>query len=133
MCYYKKIVILDRIKLKGISSKAKRIIIDGEKIKSESEFIAFMEKELCFPRPGNGIVDRYLDWMRDLSWLSFDSYEIYIINQNEFLKSNFKDRKNILNDFDNIILPYWEHDVLYQCVGGECKDFNVYLVDELES
>lgn len=65
-----------------------------------------MEKELCFPRYCDGIVDRYLDCMRDLSWLNYDSCEIHIVNQNDFLKLNIEDRENILNDFNNIILPY---------------------------
>ena len=123
---------MNEIKLKVSPLNIKRIIIDGKGIKSEDEFIDFMETELCFPRSCDGIVVRYLDCMRDLSWLNFDSYEIYIVNQNDFLKLNIEDRENILNDFNNIILPYWEHDVLYQCVGGECKDFKVYLVDEIE-
>lgn len=33
--------------------------------------------------------------------------------------------------FEEDILPFWEHDVLNCMVGGECKKFMVYLVDEL--
>lgn len=52
-------------------------------------------------------MDRFLDWIRDLSWLDSSKIELII----------------------KLILPYWDEIVLYTTVEGKRKEFIVYLVN----
>lgn len=101
-----KVIYMHNIKLKSLTPDMLRIILNGCEFQSINDFYDIMAEKFSFPTSCNGLVARYLDWMRDLSWMNYDSCEIHIVNQNDFLKLNIEDRENILNDFNNIILPY---------------------------
>lgn len=74
-------------------------------------------------------MDRFLDWIRDLSWLDSSKIELIIKNQKEFLTEDLKVREDILDLFIKLILPYWDEIVLYTTVEGKRKEFIVYLVN----
>jgi len=45
------------------------------------------------------------------------------------VKDNLEMRDKVIEDFVNIILPFWEEEVGRVMVGGYPKPFDVYLVD----
>lgn len=71
----------------------------------------------------------YDDWMTDLDWLGKEAYMIIIYNYYQLLSKYPESKLYIINNFKNMILPWWEKDVVDCVVGGKTKPFNVYLVD----
>ncbi|MEK5061731.1 hypothetical protein BK126_21960 [Paenibacillus sp. FSL H7-0326] len=68
--------------------------------------------------------------MTDLSWLDqFDGFEIIIKIYSKFMRSEPKLKNEIINDFEEIILPFWEKEVQCVVVGGKPKSFNLGLMD----
>ena len=65
-----------------------------------------MQMKFKFPRDCQGYVERYLDWMRDLSWIKADKIKITIKNMSFFMIDNPTDRKEALQDLCEIILPF---------------------------
>lgn len=108
----------------------KYVVVDGSKIKSMEDFVDYVEKELDFPTScehGIAMLARFEDWIRDLSWFNYDTYIFIIYNYKEFMKNNEKEKKLIISIFEELILPWWEKDVL-ECVNGEeTKNFQLYL------
>ena len=117
--------------LNDLPSGKKRVVIDGKKVQALEDFLIIMENEFDFPRPCKGSIDRCLDWMTDLTWYDFKKFELVITNRKEFVKDDIALRNDILSWFTRIILPFWEEEVLEVTVGGELKEFDVYLVDNV--
>ena len=99
--------------------------IDGNLIQDEGEFLDVMTEKFKFPYHVNGF-DGYLDWNRDLEWLGKEEYILIISN---FIKRNDSLKKIIIEDIEDIILPWWEKEVEDCVVEGKAKSFNVYFVD----
>ena len=108
------------------------VIIDGRQVRYEGDFFNIMEMEFRFPRPCDGYMDIFLDWIMDLTWLEYDKITLVIKNKKEFLSNNFLFKVKVLTDFVEIVLPFWEEEVVRCVVEGKPKQFNVYLVDEIE-
>lgn len=85
------------------------VTVDGSKIHSYEDFVSVMQKELQFPRDCEGKVDRYLDWIRDLSWFDYDRYVFTIRNARQMLQNNEHEAKELIEDFYEIIIPYWDY------------------------
>jgi len=103
--------------------------IDGAHIQSWEDFISEMQSKFKFPTPCFDSVDRYLDWMRDLAWLSKDSYSLIITNYGLFMKNAPELKQQIISDFAEVILPFWEEEVVNTIVGGKAKIFILYLAE----
>lgn len=104
--------------------------IDGDQIHTWTDYVLHIEKELSFPSTCVDSMDRYLDWMTDLSWLDqFDGFEIIIKHYSKFMRSEPKLKNEVINDFEEIILPFWEKEVQCVVVGGKPKSFNLGLID----
>ena len=103
--------------------------IDGEKIKNYNDFISEMQMKFKFPRDCQGYVDRYLDWMRDLSWIKADKIKITVRNVSHFMVNNPADRKEALQDLYEIILPFWKLEADKVIVGGKKRDFTLSLTN----
>jgi len=103
--------------------------LHGNEIQSWGDYIVRIEESFKFPSKCYDIIDRYLDWIRDLMWLRKNSYVIVIHNYREFLKQEPSLKKMIIDDFLNVILPWWQEEVVNCVVEGKPKSFNVYLVD----
>ena len=103
--------------------------IDGKQIQSWEDYISIIETNFKLPTPCLDSVDRYLDWMRDLSWLKKEEFILIITNYSLFLKNNSELRKQIIDDFADVILPFWQDGVEKVVVDGKSKSFIVYLVD----
>ena len=101
--------------------------IDGNLIQDEGEFLDVMTEKFKFPYHVNGF-DGYLDWIRDLEWLGKEEYILIISNFSNFIKRNDSLKKIIIEDIEDIILPWWEKEVEDCVVEGKAKSFNVYFV-----
>ena len=103
--------------------------IDGKQIQSWGDYILAIQNNFKLPTPCFDSVDRYLDWMRDLDWLKKEEYILIVTNYNKFLKNDSELKKQIIADFIDIILPFWQDEVEEVVVEGKAKLFIVYLVD----
>ena len=111
------------------NEKNKVVCIDFKTINNWKEYSSVVEKALEFPRPVDGSPNRFLDWIRDLTWYDYDRYDIVIYHFSRFAVKNFKDAYEIYDEFKRIILPFWEYEVTHTVVEGKPKAFNVYFVE----
>ena len=104
--------------------------IDGASVKDTSIFFNIIEQKLKFPRSCEMMMDRFLDWMRDLSWLEdYNALHIIIHNSIQFLSNDVSTKETIMHHFENTIFPWWEKDVETFCAGGKRKEFKLYMVE----
>ncbi|PGL72719.1 barstar family protein [Bacillus sp. AFS055030] len=111
--------------------------LDGKKIQTWEDYIIEVEKKFKFPRSCEYMWDRYLDWIRDLTWFEEDEYEdnkiekfaLIIYNFNKFSRKNDSLKRKIIDQFNRLILPFWEEEVERVVVEGKAKSFKVYLVE----
>jgi len=111
------------------NDRNKVLHIDFKKITSWKEYSAVMERALVFPRPCEGSPNRFLDWIRDLSWQNYDRYDIFIYNFKKFSSKCFLDAYEVYREYKETILPFWEYEAERCIVGGKSKAFNVYFVE----
>jgi len=102
--------------------------IDGKEIYTLSDYLAKMSNLFQFPYLSLSI-DGYNDWMRDLDWLEKDGYILVIYNFHFFLKEDLSSRKQVIDNFYDIILPFWEYEVTETVVEGKVKPFIIYFVE----
>jgi hypothetical protein len=130
------IINIEKTKVKSLlqeiqsDSSAFVIEIDGRSIHSWEDYISQVEEAMRFPTTCVDSIDRYLDWIRDLSWLDKSSYTVIIYNISQFLEENANVRNVILTSFENTVLPWWESEIEQYQVQGKARQFNVYLVGE---
>lgn len=106
--------------------------IDGGKINSWEDYWKSMSNLFSFPElPAYMKLDyhSYYDIMTDLSWLDTDSIILIINNFNLFLKGEHALKDDIIKDFEDYLLPFWEEEVETTVVDGKKKSFCVYLID----
>ncbi len=107
--------------------------IQGKDIETLDDYMLKIEKSFHFPSPCEGNANRFLDWMRDLTWLDEAFFcKMYILAIHDFSSIFFGDlyiRNEIERYFIEIIFPWWDGDVEKFSVGGKRKEFNVYFVD----
>jgi hypothetical protein len=102
--------------------------VDGSTIGSLQDYLGTMNELFKFPIPARGL-DGYLDWIRDLEWLMKDGYVLVIKNFSKFLSNDLKMKNKIVDDFEKVVLPWWQEEVEKCVVEGKAKLFMVYLVD----
>ncbi|MBC1457957.1 barstar family protein [Listeria newyorkensis] len=117
------------LKKKWSRSDTYVVEIDGKSVGSWEDYITKIEKAFDFPTSCLDTVDGYLDWIRDLSWIGKESYKLVIHDYNYFLAKEPKLKASIMNDFKEIILPFWQDEVESTVIGGEPNSFDVYLVE----
>lgn len=103
--------------------------LNGENIQSWRDYISEIQKKFQFPTNCFDSVDRYLDWIRDLEWLNKESFVVIINSASSFLKDDAELKKQIISDYVDTILPFWQSEVQRVVVEGKRKTFMVYLVD----
>lgn len=103
--------------------------LDGSTIQSWKDYVSEIEKKFMFPTTCINSVDRYLDWIRDLSWLEKEEYILVIYNSNSFLIKDLALKNKVVMYFKEAILPFWQSEVEEVVVGGKAKPFMVYLID----
>jgi hypothetical protein len=130
-----KISNIDKVKAKALLQTTQAdpscfvIEIDGTGIHSWEDYIYLVEEKMKFPTTCIDSIDRYLDWIRDLSWLDKSSYTVIINDSTQFLTEDLRIRNIILTSFEDTVLPWWQSEVEKCVVEGKAKPFNVYLVD----
>ena len=103
--------------------------IDGTRCSCLSEYLHTISKFFLFPTQPSGL-DSYNDWICDLTWLDANlKIAIIIYHFSKFLKDDLSAKAHILEDFENMILPWWETDVINHVVDGKPRFFSVYLID----
>ena len=106
------------------------VTIDGEELDTFEKFIDYMENEFHFPETCLHMFDRFMDWIRDLTWFDYTRYTVVIKSYSCFMsKSDYSLKCLVMDAFQNEILPFWEKDVSKYVVGGVPRSFNVYLLE----
>ncbi|WP_051650608.1 barstar family protein [Lachnoclostridium phytofermentans] len=104
------------------------IEIEGERCLFLADYLNSMSNLFQFPIKAQGL-DGYNDWMRDLSWLNKEQIIIIINDFFKFLQRDTLSKEVIIEDFKEVILPWWESEVTNCVVGGKTKKMLVYLVE----
>jgi len=112
----------------SVSPEVYLVEINGSEIQSWDEYVSQIQQRFKFPTPCNDSVDRYLDWMRDLSWIEKENYMLVIYQFDRFFEHEPELKNEIILDFKEIILPFWQEEVVDIVVGGKEKSFMVYLI-----
>ncbi len=102
--------------------------IEGKKCSNLTDYLCLMSNLFCFPTKSSGL-DSYNDWMTDLSWLNSNEIVIIVYDHSEFLNQDLYSKKCIIENFEEVILPWWESEVVNYVVEGKTKKVMVYLVD----
>ena len=102
--------------------------IDGAKLQTKQDYLEAMEKALKLPSCHNNW-DAYDDWMTDLEWIDDKKIIVIFYHYTSMLSHDSQVKELILDIFETSILPFWEEEVKHVVVGGEPKEFQVYLVD----
>lgn len=103
--------------------------IEGDQIQSWYDYISVIQSKFKFPTLCYDNMDRYFSWMRDLGWIEREAYVLIINNFDSFLESDLELKKEIITDFSETILPFWQYEVEEVVVEGKAKPFMVYLVN----
>ena len=117
------VAFIDKSKLEGFIAS-----IDGAKIQTKHDYLSIMEKAFHLP-PCHDSWDAYLDWMCDLDWIEEKKITLIILNSARAFQQDPQMKQYMIDDFKDVILPFWEEEVKYVVVGGEPREFQVYLVD----
>ena len=138
------LIITKEISFEELPQNALKLIIDGNHIKTELDFINIMSNTFNFPQFEDKIcnLSGFLDWMTDLTWFDEnkkkkigETVDIILIikNYNKLFNGNIEKVKFfIIENFVNIILPYWEKEVI-KCSYLGTRKFDVYLVEDFKS
>ncbi len=106
----------------------KVITLNGNEITDKSSFFSVIEKELEFPESCNNLFARFDDWITDLSWIESNIGICIIVEQSEeFLSSDPDFKENLIEDFEEDILPYWENEVCNVMKDGIPRRFFIVL------
>jgi len=116
------------------SNSAELLLLElhGNEIQTWEDYINALNKAIHFPTSclnSTYGVNRYHDWMRDLDWLGKDGYVLIIYDYKSFLEQNLSLKEEIMEDFTDLILPWWQEEVVNCVIDGKAKSFNIYLVD----
>lgn len=102
--------------------------IEGAKIRTEADYVQEMSNAFAFPHELPAMkIGWYNDYISDLMWIEQKDIVLLIHNYDLMLCGEQKLKKNILDDFEEIILPWWEGEVVGHMVGGMPRGFMVYL------
>lgn len=103
--------------------------IDGARISTEKEYVCAVWQAICCPLDIEGYEKK--GWLQDdlerLHWIPQPDIALIMHNFNLMLREDKKLKTYILEDFYEIILPWWDGDVVEHMVGGVPRKFNVYL------
>ncbi|MDL2302657.1 barstar family protein [Lachnospiraceae bacterium OttesenSCG-928-D06] len=102
--------------------------IDGKKLLNLSDYLDEISDLFNFPRLAKNL-DGYNDWMTDFTWMSLKKIVFIINNYEDFMSKDLLAKNKIIANFSDLILPWWEKEVIDHMVGGEAKSFMVYLVN----
>ncbi len=100
--------------------------IDGKQCIHLIDYLNEMSERLQFPIRAKGL-DGYNDWMRDLSWIKARRIVILISNYRDFLREDILSKEAVIEDFNQLILPWWECEANEFVTDGEMKEMTIYI------
>lgn len=103
--------------------------LDGRAVKTRFDYFSAIDKAFQFPTSCVGHWDRYLDWIRDLTWLPEGEITLIIHHYAEFLEDDPEAKGLAVKSLKEIALPFWEEEVTHVVVEGKPRNFMVYLVN----
>lgn len=65
--------------------------------------------------------------MRDLSWIKAQQIVILISNYQDFLREDVSSKEAVIEDFNQLILPWWESETNDFVNDGEIKEMIIYI------
>ena len=108
------------------------VAIDGAFIRTESDLFDTMEKEYGF-HVSKGSWGKnwpaFKDMMTDLGWIDCDKHILVIYHFGQMLADCPEEKDRLVHYLSDLILPFWEEDVLRCVVEGKRKEFTVYFAD----
>lgn len=110
----------------NLPSNTYLVTLDGMTIQRENQLLERLTEAFQLPCCHNW--DCLLDWLTDLDWLNATGFALLITDFEQFLMENPNIRGKFLEYLTQDVLPYWEKEVLYTCLGGVPKSFQLYLV-----
>lgn len=101
--------------------------INGKQCSKLADYLKIMSDSFSFPIEAKG-VDGYNDWMRDLTWIKEKKIVVIISNYTDFLKDDLSSKEVILQEFNQLILPWWDGEYAGCLVNGDelKKDMMIY-------
>lgn len=105
--------------------------INGSQIKTEEDYVQAMAKAFVFPHQLPELkIGWYNDYINDLMWIKQKNIVMLVRDYDQMLKDDLRIKDNIMADFEEITLPWWEGEVSGHLVGGEPRGFLIYLESE---
>lgn len=105
--------------------------INGAQIRTEEEYVQAMVDAFVFPHELPGMkLGWYKDYICDLMWIEQKDIVMLVHDYGLMLLDELNTKKIIMDDFEEIILPWWEGEVVGHMVGGEPRGFLIYLEKE---
>ncbi len=104
--------------------------LDGRSIQTEADYVREMELVMNCPYEKSDMYLKlgwYHDWICELLWLGEKDVVLLLRGYDFMLRNNEKTKKRIVEDFEEIPLPWWEGEVIGHMVGGKPRSFMVYL------
>ncbi len=119
----------EKIKKDALKNKAVFFAeIEGNEIKTEEDYVQAMANAFCFPQelPGKKL-DWCNDYICDLMWIKQKNIILLIRNYDLMLIDHLEVKNNAIADFEEIILPWWEGEIIGHMVDGVPRRFLVYI------
>ena len=119
----------EKIKKDALKNKAVFFAeIEGNEIKTEEDYVQAMANAFCFPQelPGKKL-DWCNDYICDLMWIKQKNVILLIRNYDLMLIDYLEVKNNAIADFEEMILPWWEGEIIGHMVGGVQRRFLVYI------
>ena len=104
--------------------------LDGRSIQTEADYVREMELVMNCPYEKSDMYLKlgwYHDWICELLWLGEKDVVLLLRGYDFMLRNNEKTKKRIVEDFEEITLPWWEGEVIGHMVGGKPRSFMGYL------
>ena len=104
--------------------------LDGRSIQTEADYVREMELVMNCPYEKSDMYLKlgwYHDWICELLWLGEKDVVLLLRGYDFMLRNNEKTKNRIVEDFEEITLPWWEGEVIGHMVGGKPRSFMVYL------
>ena len=102
--------------------------IEGSKIRTEADYVKEMSNAFNVPMELPSLeIEWYYDDITNLMWIEQPDIILIIHDYDLMLCDDQKIKKEILDDFEEITLPWWEGEVVGHMVGGYPRKFMVYL------
>lgn len=102
--------------------------IEGAGIDTEEDYVRAMASAFAFPHELPVMnLGWHDDYMQDLLWIEQKEIVMVVHNFDLMLADDPELKKVIIDDFKEIILPWWEGEVVGHMVGGVPRKFVLYL------